>query len=115
MGIPDRVDEHMMDLDDVTVVKDAVTGKVKDSFMTTAMFHGVPLSQEKIAELTISPEHISPAHDAQPNGEGPTKVIYCDSIHAAKVRIANINEDIKKYWVQAFISSKLNTDLFMKK
>ena len=113
----------MMELDnklnamqiDVTAVKDAVTGKVKDSFMTTAVCHGVPLSQEKITELTISSEHISPAHDAQPNGEGPTKVIYGGGIYAAKVRIAEAGDNIDKYWVQAFISSKSNTDLFMKK
>ena len=113
----------MMELDnklnamqiDVTAVKDAVTGKVKDSFLTTAICHGVPLPQEKMAELTIYPEHISPAHDAQPNGEGPTKVIYGGGLYAAKVRIANMNENIRNYWVQAFISSKLNADLFMKK
>jgi len=117
------VDEHMMDLDnrliamqiDVTTVKDAVTAKVKDSFLTTAICHGVPLSQKQIAELTIKPEHINPAHDAQPNGEDPTKVIYCGGIYAAKVKIANVNDNINKYWVQAFISSKLDADLFMKK
>ncbi|CAG8578372.1 1727_t:CDS:2 [Paraglomus occultum] len=122
LGITERVDERMMDLDnklnamqiDVTVVKDAVTAKVKDSFLTTAICHGVPLSQEKIAELTISPELINPAHDTQPNGDGPTKVIYCGGLYAAKVKIATTNDDISKYWVQAFISSKLNTDLFMK-
>ena len=123
MGVAERVDEHMMDLDnkliamqiDVTVAKDAVTRKVKDSFLTTAICHGVPLSQEKIAELTINPEHIRPAQDAQPNGEGPTKVIYGGGLYAAKVKIANVNDNIDKYWVQAYISSKLNTDLFMKK
>ena len=112
----------MMDLDDklavmqidVTVVKDAVTAKVKDSFMATAICHGVPLSQEKITELTISPEHISPAHDAQSNGESPTKVIYRGGLYAAKVKIANVNDNIDKYWVQAYISSKLYADLFMK-
>ena len=113
----------MMELDnklnamqiDVTAVKDAVTTKVKDSFMTTAIFHGVKLSQEKIAELTISPEHISPAQNVQPNDYSPTKVIYCDGLHAAKVIIANAGDYIDTYWVQAFISSKLSADLFMKK
>ena len=122
LGITEKV-EHMMNLDnklnamqiDVTVVKDAVTAKVKDSFMATAVCHGVPLSHEKITELTISPEHIIPAHDAQPNGEGPTKVIYGGGVYAAKVKIANVNDNIDKYWVQAFISSQLNTDSFMKK
>ena len=111
----------MMDLDNkliamqinVTTVKDAVTAKVKDSFLTTAICHGVKLSQEKIAELTINPEHIDPDHDAQPNGEGPTKVIYCGGLYAAKVKIANVNDNMDKYWVQAFIGSKLNTNLFM--
>src|SRR6185312_14350159 len=123
LGIAEKMDEHMMDLDnkinaiqiDITTVKDVVTAKVKDSFMTTAICHGVPLSREKIADLTISPEHINPARDAQPNGDGPTKVIYCGGLYAAKVKIANANDDISKYWVQAFISSKLNGDLFMKK
>ena len=67
MGITEKIDEHMMDLDDkltamqidVTVVKDAVTGKVKDSFMTTAIHHGRQLSQEQIDELMINPEHIN--------------------------------------------------------
>ena len=110
----------MMDLDnrikiDITTVKDVVTEKVKNSFMTTAIFHGVPLSQEIIDELTINPEHINPVCDAQPNGDVFTKVIYCGGLYAAKVKIANANDDISKYWVQAFISSRLNTDLFMKK
>ena len=113
----------MMDLDnrlndmqiDVTAVKDAVTAKVKDSFLTTAICHGVPLSQEQIDELTISPELINPAHDAQPYDYGLTKVIYCGGIYAAKVKIANVNDNIDKYWVQAYISSKLDADLFMKK
>ena len=112
----------MMDLDnemnamqiDIKAVKDAVATKVKDSFLTTEIFHGVPLSQEKIDELTIVPEHISPAHDAQ-QGEGPTKVIYGGGLYAAKVKIAEADDNIGKYWVQAFISSKLSADLFMKK
>ncbi|CAG8549302.1 9088_t:CDS:2 [Paraglomus occultum] len=122
LGIAERADEHMMDLDnrmnamqiDVTVVRDAVAAKVKDSFLTTAVFNGVPLSREQIDDLRISPELINPAFDTQPNGDGPTKVIYRGGFYAAKVKIATTDDDISRYWVQAFISSKLNTDLFMK-
>ncbi|CAG8508923.1 6157_t:CDS:2 [Paraglomus brasilianum] len=122
LGITEKMDEHMMDLDnkmnaiqiDITAVKDAVTEKVKTSFITAAICHGVPLSQERIDDLTISPEWINPVPNAQPNGDGPTKVVYCGGNYAAKVKIANANDDISKYWVQAFISSRLNTDLFMK-
>ena len=99
---------------DVTTVKDAVTAKVKDSFLTTAVCHDVPLSPEKINELTISPKEIKPARDAKPNGDGPTKVLYCNGLYAAKVKIALAHEEISRYWVQAFISSKLDANLFMK-
>ncbi|CAG8474122.1 5888_t:CDS:2 [Paraglomus brasilianum] len=119
LGITKRVDEHMMDLDnrikiDITTVKDVVTEKVKNSFMTTAIFHGVPLSQEIIDELTINPEHINPVCDAQPNGDVFTKVIYCGGLYAAKVKIARAHNDISLSWAQAFMSSKSNEGLFTK-
>ncbi|CAG8513172.1 7444_t:CDS:2 [Paraglomus occultum] len=110
LGITERMDE-LMDLDDEL---SALHIDVKAVKGIEAICHGIPLSHETIDKLTIDPVYIYPAHYDQPNDDGPTKVIYLRSVYAAKVKIANAHEDISKYWVQAFISSRLNMDLFLK-
>ncbi|CAG8532262.1 10152_t:CDS:2 [Paraglomus occultum] len=130
-GTVEKVDEHIYNLGNKVdalqinvqdAVKDAVKGamkdtmndvtaKVKDSFLTTAVILGARLSKEQIDGLKIEPELVSPD---QPHGDGRIKVRYCLGLYAEKIKIAKVDDNIDKYWVQAFISSKLDKELFMK-
>ncbi|CAG8579522.1 10892_t:CDS:2 [Paraglomus occultum] len=113
----------MMDIDDnlpttirpdSTSIKDDMKKAFEDDFVTTACFHGLPLPPEKLNNLKVDPTWVHSIPDAQYNGVGPEKVVYCGGSHAAKIKIAHEGEDISRYWVRAYISSQLNTDLFMR-
>jgi len=107
--------EDAEDMDsDLSSIKYAITKKIQNSFITTACFHGVPMVKEKIERLKVRPEWISRAPDAPDDTTAnSTKVMFRGSVPAAKVKIANDHEDIDMHWRQAYISSKLKTDLFM--
>jgi hypothetical protein len=95
-------------------VKDYMQKAIEDEFASTACFHGSALSQEKMDALMIDPDLICP-FDSGLTSTNPPKVIFCGGALAVKIKVAQNGEDIHKYFVQAYISSKLNTDLFMQK